>query len=45
MRRRSVRSKSAVSGLDVGGNLVLDETLTREEALIAHTRPSVTNGL
>jgi len=28
----------AVSGLDVGGNRVLDETLTREEALIAHTR-------
>jgi predicted amidohydrolase YtcJ len=28
----------AVSGLDVGGNKVLDETLTREEALIAHTR-------
>ena len=27
-----------VSGLDVGGNKVLDETLTREEALIAHTR-------
>jgi predicted amidohydrolase YtcJ len=27
-----------VSGLDVGGNRVLDETLTREEALIAHTR-------
>jgi predicted amidohydrolase YtcJ len=27
-----------VSGLDVGGNHVLDETLTREEALIAHTR-------
>ena len=26
-----------VSGLDVGGNRVLDETLTREEALIAHT--------
>jgi predicted amidohydrolase YtcJ len=27
-----------ISGLDVGGNRVLDETLTREEALIAHTR-------
>jgi hypothetical protein len=27
-----------VSGLDVGGNRVLNETLTREEALIAHTR-------
>jgi predicted amidohydrolase YtcJ len=27
-----------VSGLDVGGNRVLDETLTREETLIAHTR-------
>jgi predicted amidohydrolase YtcJ len=27
-----------VSGLDVGGTKVLDETLTREEALIAHTR-------
>jgi predicted amidohydrolase YtcJ len=27
-----------VSGLDAGGNRVLDETLTREEALIAHTR-------
>ena len=27
-----------VSGTDVGGNKVLDETLTREEALIAHTR-------
>ena len=27
-----------VSGLDAGGNKVLDETLTREEALIAHTR-------
>jgi predicted amidohydrolase YtcJ len=27
-----------VSGRDVGGNRVLDETLTREEALIAHTR-------
>jgi hypothetical protein len=27
-----------VSGLDVGGNKVLDETLTREEALVAHTR-------
>jgi hypothetical protein len=27
-----------VSGLDVGGNVVLDEKLTREEALIAHTR-------
>jgi hypothetical protein len=27
-----------VSGLDVGGNRMLDETLTREEALIAHTR-------
>jgi len=27
-----------VSGLDVGGNRVLDETLTREEALIAYTR-------
>ncbi|MET0291281.1 MAG: amidohydrolase family protein [Steroidobacteraceae bacterium] len=27
-----------VSGLDVGGNTVLDEKLTREEALIAHTR-------
>jgi predicted amidohydrolase YtcJ len=28
----------AVSGLDIAGNRVLDETLTREEALIAHTR-------
>jgi len=28
----------AVSGLDVGGNRVLEETLTREEALVAHTR-------
>jgi predicted amidohydrolase YtcJ len=27
-----------VSGLDIAGNRVLDETLTREEALIAHTR-------
>jgi predicted amidohydrolase YtcJ len=27
-----------VSGLEVGANRVLDETLTREEALIAHTR-------
>ena len=27
-----------VSGVDVGGNRVLDETLTREEALVAHTR-------
>src|SRR6185503_10140659 len=27
-----------VSGLDVGGHKVLDQTLTREEALIAHTR-------
>jgi predicted amidohydrolase YtcJ len=27
-----------VSGLDVGGTRVLDQTLTREEALIAHTR-------
>ena len=27
-----------VSGLDAGGNRVLDETLTREEALTAHTR-------
>jgi predicted amidohydrolase YtcJ len=27
-----------VSGLDAGGNRVLDETLTREEALIAQTR-------
>jgi predicted amidohydrolase YtcJ len=27
-----------VSGLDAGGNRVLNETLTREEALIAHTR-------
>jgi hypothetical protein len=27
-----------VSGLDVGGNRVLNETLTREEALVAHTR-------
>ena len=27
-----------VSGLDIGGNKVLDQTLTREEALIAHTR-------
>jgi predicted amidohydrolase YtcJ len=25
-----------VSGVDVGGNRVLDETLTREEALTAH---------
>jgi len=28
----------AVSGLDLAGNRVLDETLTRKEALIAHTR-------
>lgn len=28
----------AVSGLDLAGRRVLDETLTREEALIAHTR-------
>lgn len=28
----------AVSGLDLAGNRVLDQTLTREEALIAHTR-------
>lgn len=28
----------AVSGFDLAGNRVLDETLTREEALIAHTR-------
>ncbi|HEY5666950.1 MAG TPA: amidohydrolase family protein, partial [Gammaproteobacteria bacterium] len=28
----------AVSGLDLAGNRVLDETLTREEALVAHTR-------
>src|SRR5262249_58060408 len=27
-----------VSGLDAGGNKVLDQTLTREEALIAHAR-------
>jgi predicted amidohydrolase YtcJ len=27
-----------VSGLDIAGNRVLDETLTREEALIAQTR-------
>jgi predicted amidohydrolase YtcJ len=27
-----------VSGVDVGNNKVLDQTLTREEALIAHTR-------
>jgi len=27
-----------VSGLDIAGKRVLDETLTREEALIAHTR-------
>ena len=27
-----------VSGIDVGGNKVLDQTLTREEALTAHTR-------
>ena len=27
-----------VSGLDAGNTRVLDETLTREEALIAHTR-------
>ena len=27
-----------VSGLDAGNNRVLDQTLTREEALIAHTR-------
>jgi predicted amidohydrolase YtcJ len=27
-----------VSGLDAGNNRVLDETLTREEALVAHTR-------
>jgi len=35
---RSLRSVGVVSGLDVGGNHVLDQTLTREEALIAHTR-------
>jgi predicted amidohydrolase YtcJ len=28
----------AVSGLDIAGKRVLEETLTREEALIAHTR-------
>jgi predicted amidohydrolase YtcJ len=28
----------AVSGLDIAGHRVLEETLTREEALIAHTR-------
>jgi predicted amidohydrolase YtcJ len=28
----------AVSGLDAGGTRVLTETLTREEALVAHTR-------
>lgn len=28
----------AVSGLDIAGNRALDQTLTREEALIAHTR-------
>lgn len=28
----------AVSGLDLAGNKALDETLSREEALIAHTR-------
>jgi hypothetical protein len=27
-----------VSGLDVGGNKVLDQVLTREEALIAHRK-------
>ena len=27
-----------MSGLDLAGNKALDETLTREEALIAHTR-------
>jgi predicted amidohydrolase YtcJ len=27
-----------VSGLDAGGNRVLDETLTRQEALVAHSR-------
>jgi predicted amidohydrolase YtcJ len=27
-----------VSGLDLAGNRVLDETVTREQALIAHTR-------
>ncbi len=28
----------AVSGMDIAGNQVLEQTLTREEALIAHTR-------
>ena len=28
----------AVSGVDIAGNRALDQTLTREEALIAHTR-------
>jgi predicted amidohydrolase YtcJ len=28
----------AVSGIDIAGNQALDQTLTREEALIAHTR-------
>ncbi len=28
----------AVSGVDIAGNQALDQTLTREEALIAHTR-------
>ena len=42
--RRSSRTQPfvtlawAVSGLDLAGNRVLDETLTRKEALIAHTR-------
>jgi len=28
----------AVSGIDIAGNKALDQTLTREEALVAHTR-------
>jgi hypothetical protein len=35
---RLLPSAGVVGGFDVGGNRVLDETLTREEALRAHTR-------
>ena len=28
----------AISGVDIAGNVALEQTLTREEALIAHTR-------
>src|SRR3970040_2223354 len=36
--QRFVTLAWAVSGLDLAGRRVLDATLTREEALIAHTR-------